>query len=51
MMEYRVIVSGYVYARCETREEAEKMLDEARHSYLAMVHPKDCFFIKEVEKA
>lgn len=51
MKEYRVIVSGCVYARCETREEAERKLDDARNSFLAMVHPRDCFFIKEVEKA
>ena len=45
---FRVIVAGTVIATYTTREEAERRLDEARHSFLAMVHPYDVFRIEEV---
>ena len=44
---FRVIVAGTVIATYTTREEAEKCLNEARHSFLAMVHPYDVFRIEE----
>ena len=47
---FNVIVSGVVVRQCETREEAEKELSLIRNSYLAMVHPRECMYIKEVEK-
>lgn len=47
MKRFKVIASGAVLGIYDSREEAEKMLEEARNSYLAWVHPKDCFFIKE----
>lgn len=46
MKTYKVIVSGVVIGSYNTREEAEKRLNEARHSFLAMVHPRDCFYIR-----
>lgn len=46
-MKYEVIVGGTVIATYETREEAEKRLEEARNSFLALVHPYDTFRIKE----
>ena len=51
MKRYEVKVAGTTIGTYTNREEAEKRLDDARHSFLAMVHPQDCFFIKEVEKA
>ena len=45
---FRVIVAGTVIATYTTREEAERRLDEVRHSFLAMVHPYDVFRIEEV---
>lgn len=47
MTKYNVIVAGTVIGTYNSKEEAEKRLNEARHSFLAMVHPKDCFYIKE----
>ena len=47
MKKYEVCVAGSVVTRAETREEAESLLDEIRHSFLAMVHPVDAFYIRE----
>lgn len=49
MKKYNVMVAGTVVGTYKTREEAEERLDQVRHSYLAMVHPRDVMFIKEVE--
>ena len=49
MKEYKVMVAGTAVGTYKTREEAEVRLEEVRHSYLAMVHPRDVMFIKEVE--
>ena len=46
-MRYEVLVAGTVFGVYATREEAEKVLDEVRHSFLAMVHPRDVFRIRE----
>lgn len=48
-MKYEVIIAGTVIGTYNTIEEANKRLDEARHSFLAMVHPKDCFYVKEIK--
>lgn len=45
-MKYKVIVSGVVLGVYQTKEEAEKRLYEAKHSYFALVHPQKCFYIK-----
>lgn len=50
MKEYKVIIAGTVDSTHTTREEAEKRLNEIKHSFLAIVHPIDCMFIKEVDK-
>ena len=50
-MKYQVIVSGEVFATVKTKEEAEKLLHEACHSFLAMVHPQECFYIREVKES
>ena len=47
-MKYEVIVSGVVLATVNTEAEAEARLYEARHSFLAMVHPQECFYIRKV---
>lgn len=49
-MKYEVIVSGKVITTCNTREDAEYELRKAQNSFLAMVHPKDSFRIKEIDK-
>lgn len=48
-MKYEVIVAGTVIGIYNTYKEAEERLNEARHSFLAMVHPKDCFYVKEIK--
>ena len=48
-MMYEVMVSGSVAGRYEDRASAEARLEEVRHSYLALVHPVDCMFIREVK--
>ena len=48
-MKYEVVVGGTVIGRYDTKTEAEQRLYEVRHSYLAMVHPQDCMFIRERE--
>lgn len=48
-MKYEVVVGGTVVGRYGTKAEAEQRLYEVRHSYLAMVHPQDCMFIRERE--
>ena len=50
MKRFEVIVAGTIIAKCETREDAEQALALARRSFLAMAHPQDSFFIKEIEK-
>ena len=47
-MKYYVIVSGYKLGEYLSLERAKERLEEAKHSYLAMVHPIDCFYIKTV---
>lgn len=47
MKKYNVIVAGTVFGTYKTKEEAEKMLDEVKKSFLALIHPKDCMYIKE----
>jgi hypothetical protein len=47
MKKYEVVVAGTVQARYSNREEAEQRLYELKHSFLALVHPVDCFFIRE----
>jgi len=47
-MKYEIIVAGSVVTRVSTREEAEQLLEQARHSFLAMVHPIDTFYIREI---
>ena len=46
-MKYEVVVAGSVIGTYKNREDAEKRLFEAKHSFLAMVHPINCFFIRE----
>jgi len=50
MTKYNVIVAGTVIRKNLNREEAEQALKNARNSYLALVHPKDVFYIKPIEK-
>ena len=47
MKKYIVIVAGTEIGRYEKKEDAEKRLCEAKHSFLAMVHPSDVFRIVE----
>lgn len=49
MTKYEVIVAGTVIAKFDNKENAEIALDQARHSFLAMTHPWDTFYIKEIE--
>ena len=49
MTKYNVMVAGTVIGTYNNREEAEARLEEVKHSFLAMVHPRDTMFIKEVE--
>ena len=44
---YEVVCCGRVITACNTKEEAEKALNEVRHSYLAMVHCKESFYIRK----
>lgn len=50
MTQYNVFVAGSILRRNLNKEEAEKILEEARKSYLAWVHPYDAFYIKPIEK-
>lgn len=45
---FKVMISGTVESTHETRESAEKRLNEIKNSIFAMVHPIDTMFIKEV---
>ena len=45
---FQVIVSGTVIGEYATREGAEVRLEEVKHSFLALVHPRDTMYIKEV---
>lgn len=47
-MMYEVVVAGSVIGRYNSKEEAENRLEEAKNSFLALVHPVDVFYIKEV---
>ena len=44
---FKVIVAGTVIGTYNTRAEAEARLAEAKKSYLALVHPSECFRIAE----
>lgn len=44
--KFEAIVAGTVIGTYNTREEAEKRIQEAKHSFLAMVHPIDCFYVR-----
>ena len=46
-MKYEVIIAGTVNGVYNTKEAAEKRLDEIRHSFYAMVHPIDTIYIRE----
>ena len=46
-MKYEIIVAGTVIAKASTKEEAEQLLVQAKHSPLAWCHPVDVFYIKE----
>lgn len=48
-MRYEVCASGSHLGFYDNKEDAEKRLEEARNSFLALVHPWDCFYIKEVK--
>ena len=45
--EYRVLVAGKIIGTYNNKEDAEKRLFEAKHSFLALVHPIDVFRIDE----
>ena len=45
-MTYKVMVGGVEIGRYSNKADAEKRLFEAQHSFLALVHPYDTFFIK-----
>lgn len=45
---YEIICCGRVVTACDTKEKADEMLEKVRHSYLAMVHCKESFYIKKV---
>ena len=47
MKKYEIIVGGTVIATATTKEEAKSLLHQAKNSFLALVHPVDCFYIKE----
>ena len=51
MKRYEIYVAGERLYSYNSREDAEKALNEAKNSFLALVHPKECFYIKEVEQA
>lgn len=44
---YEVVVAGTVIATYASKEAAEERLFQAKHSFLAMVHPVDVFYIRE----
>lgn len=48
MKKFEVVIAGTVINTYETREEAEDRLFEVKNSFLALVHPIDCFYIREV---
>ena len=47
-MMYVAIVAGTEIGRYNTREEAEARIKEAKNSFLALVHPADVFYVKEI---
>ena len=49
MKKYNVVVAGTILGTYTDRIEAEQRLDEAKHSFLSIVHPQDCFYIKETK--
>lgn len=46
--DYQVIVAGTVIGTYKNEIDAKNRLNEARNSFLAMVHPRDAFYIKAV---
>ena len=44
---FEVFVAGSSLGVFNNRADAEKRLDEAKNSFLRMVHPVDVFYIKE----
>lgn len=44
---FKVIVAGTVIGTYNNRADAERHLEEAKHSFLALVHPQDVFRIEE----
>ena len=49
MTRFEVHVAAFVDSIYDNREEAEKRLNELRHSFYALVHVKESFYIKEVK--
>jgi len=47
MIKFEVVIAGTVVNTYSTREEAERRLDEIRHSFYAMVHPIDTMYIRK----
>ena len=47
-MRYEVVVAGTVVGTYTNKVEAENRLYEIQHSFLAMVHPRNCMFIREI---
>ena len=47
MKKYEVVIAGTVNGVYNTKEEAEKRLNEIRHSFYAMVHPVYTMYIRE----
>ena len=48
-MKYEVLVAGTIIGNYKTEEEAKECLEQAKNSYLSMVHPYDVFIIKKIE--
>lgn len=47
MKRFEVVIAGTVESEYETREQAEKRLNEIKNSFYAMVHPVDCMWVRE----
>ena len=45
---FEAVVAGTVLGTYNTKAEAEARITEARASFLAMVHPRDAFYVREV---
>jgi hypothetical protein len=48
-MRFEVMVAGSVHSVYNNRVDAENMVNALRNSFLAMVHPSESFYIREVE--